>query len=213
MEAADHYRQEREAATELLSGLGEEQLATVVPGCPKWTVKNVLAHLVGETASVCDGDMENAGSPEWTQKQVDARAGRSVGELLEEWGKRGVGFEAAMPEMGGLAWIFVMDICMHVDDVREALGQPLCSSATGALVLDRLVGQAKRKAEGVGSLQIRCGERSWDIGGGEPSAQLRVDDAGELGRVLGGRRTDDQVRALDWTGDPEPWLPVLPLFR
>ena len=32
-------------------------------------------------------------------------------------------------------------------------------------------------------------------------------------RVVGGRRTDDEVRALDWTGDPEPWLPVLPLFR
>lgn len=211
--AGEHYRAQRQAASELFAGLDAEQLATAVPGCPKWTVRDVLGHLVGVTADVCSQTMEGAGSPAWTQAQVDARSEASVAELLAEWGKRGVGFEEALPQMGELGWIFVMDVAMHLDDVREALGLALGATDTNALVLDRLVAQAANRAEGVGTLTLRAADQEWTVGSGEPAAELRVSDAQELSRVVGARRTDEAVRALGWTGDPEPWIPVLPLFR
>ncbi|MGI8707100.1 MAG: hypothetical protein ACR2LG_02690 [Actinomycetota bacterium] len=34
----------------------------------------------------------------------------------------------------------------------------------------------------------------------------------ELFRALHGRRTVDQVRAMEWDGDPEPWMPVFFVF-
>ena len=80
-------------------------------------------------------------------------------------------------------------------------------------MLDGIIHRADKRAEGVGTLTLRAGDREWTIGSGDPTATLTAPDEGELARVVGGRRTADQVRALDWTGDPEPWLPVLPLFR
>jgi uncharacterized protein (TIGR03083 family) len=211
--ASEHYAAERSAASERFASLSDRELATRVPACPAWTVRDVLSHMVGVTADVCSQTMDGAGGPAWTQAQVDARVGATVDQVLEEWAKRSVGFEQALPEMGFLGWVFLMDLTMHHDDVREALGRPLGSSATNALVLERLVGQAGKRAEGVGTLTLRVGPQEWTVGSGTPTASVVVADTQELARVLGGRRTDDQVRALDWTGEAQPWLPVLPLFR
>ena len=208
MEAGDHYRSQRRAATELYRGLDEQRLAAAVPGCPQWTVRDALGHMVGLPADVAAGVMAGAGSPAWTGKQVSDRASASVEDLLAEWEQTAPPFEASLAGLGTIGWIFVMDLTMHLDDVREALGLPL-----GALVLDRLVDQAEKRAAGVGTLVLHSEGNQGRIGAGEPVAELRIDDRGEMARVFGGRRTDDQVRALDWTGDPEPWLPVLPLFR
>lgn len=213
MEPAEHYRSQREWLSDLYATLSPEQLATVVPGSPKWTVRDALGHMVGVTASVCEGAMDNAGSPAWTQAQVEARRDRSVAELLEEWGKRGVGFEEAIPQMGFMGWVFVYDVTMHGDDVREALGMPLGSTPTHAAVLDGIIAQAGRRAKEIGTLTMRAGDRSWEIGSGEPRAELVARDAGELARVVGARRSDEQVLAMDWQGDPTPWLEALPLFR
>lgn len=212
MGAADHYQLQRESLAELFAGLGKDQLTAQVPGCPEWTVRDVLAHLVGVPVDVMAGVVEGSGSPAWTRAQVESRADRSVGDLLDEWEAVALTFEPALDGLGVLGWILVMDISMHSDDVREALGQPLGESETHDLVLERLISSAGKRAAS-GSLTMWAGGRSWTLGEGEPAASVRVMDTGELGRVLGGRRSDADVRALDWTGDPEPWVPVLPLFR
>jgi uncharacterized protein (TIGR03083 family) len=193
--------------------LTDAQLQTVVPGCPLWTVKGVVSHLTGLTADVCSGRLEGAGTPAWAQAQVDERASVPLADVVQEWTARGPGFEASLPEWGFRGWVFTYDVTMHGDDVREALGLPLPTSETHAAVLDGLIDQARRRAEGFGALALAAGDRTWMVGEGEPVASLTAPDEGELGRVLGGRRSDDAVRAMAWTGDPEPWLPVLPLFR
>lgn len=214
MEVADHYCGQREELTALVAGLGPDQLATRVPACPDWTVRDLLAHLVGVTSDVLAGRMEGAPSPGWTQAQVDARAGVGVDALLEEWAANAAAFDEALAGLGFLGWVLTYDVTLHGDDLREALGLPLGSSETHATTLDGMVRLARRRAEGVpGSLRLVCGDRTWEIGASQPVAVLALDDPGELLRVLGGRRDDDAVRALPWTGDPEPWLPVLPLFR
>ena len=193
--------------------LAADDLARVVPGCPAWTVRDTLAHLVGLPVSVRAGDLADAGTPAWTARHVEARRGRTVEELLAEWAEVGPGFEQSLAEKGFVGWVFTYDVTMHGDDVREALGLPLGATPTHAAVLDGIIDRARTRAEGVGTLTLRAGERTWTLGAGSPSATLTAPDEGELGRVIGARRSDDAVRAMDWTGDPEPWLPVLPLFR
>jgi hypothetical protein len=34
----------------------------------------------------------------------------------------------------------------------------------------------------------------------------------ELMRAIGGRRSVDQIKALDWDGDPDVWISSLALF-
>ncbi len=208
-----HYRGQRLAITELYSALGADDLARVVPGCPEWRVRDVLAHLTGETVAVRTGDLADAGSPAWTQRQVDGRRDASVADLLAEWGEEGPPFEESLDDKGFLGWVFTYDVTMHHDDVREALGLRLGTTPTHAVVLDGIIDRARLRAEGRGTLTLKAGERTWTLGEGEPSATLVAPDEGELGRVIGARRSDDQVRAMDWAGDPEPWIPVLPLFR
>lgn len=213
MEVAEHYRGQREELSALVRGLDTAQLDAAVPGCPLWTVRQTLSHLVGVTADVCSGTMEDAGQPVWTQAQVDARADKSIAELVEEWTQRGPGFEEALPTMGFTGWVFTYDVTMHGDDIKEALGLPLGSSETHRVVLDGIIDRARSRAEGIGTLTLKAGDETWVLGDGDPAASLTVASIGELARVIGSRRSDEAVRALDWTGDPEPWIPVLPLFR
>jgi hypothetical protein len=102
---------------------------------------------------------------------------------------------------------------MHGDDLREAVGLPLGSSPTHDVVLDGIVARARTRAEGLGTLTLRADGREWVLGEGAPAAVLTVPGTGELARVVGARRDDAAVRAMAWEGDPEPWIPVLPLFR
>jgi uncharacterized protein (TIGR03083 family) len=213
VDTCEHYRSQRLALSDLYGGLSADQLALTVPGCPKWTVRDALSHLVGLPTAVMSGDLGDAGTPEWTQRQVEARSALSVAELIEQWATAAPPFEESLPARGFLGWVFTYDVTVHGDDVREALGLPLGTSETHARVLDGLVDRVRSRAEGVGTLVLSAGERSWTVGDGAPSATLTVPDEGELARVVGARRADEVVRAMAWTGDPEPWIPVLPLFR
>ena len=209
----DHYRGQRLALTDLYGGLAAEDLSRRVHGCPEWQVKDVLAHLVGVPVSLRTGDMSDAGSPSWTRRQVEAGRTKSVPQLLDDWAAEGPAFEEGLAGKGFMGWVFTYDVTMHGDDVLEALGLPLGTSPTHSLVLDGIIDRARARADGLGTLTIHAGERTWTLGGGEPVATLTVPDEAELARVIGARRDDDAVRQMDWSGDPEPWIPVLPLFR
>ena len=46
------------------------------------------------------------------------------------------------------------------------------------------------------------------LGEGDPAATVRASDFEAL-RAMGGRRNADQMRALDWTGDAEPYVALM----
>ena len=52
MQPSEHYRSLRGRITELVQGLSDEQLATVVPGCPQWSVRDLVSHLSALAADV-----------------------------------------------------------------------------------------------------------------------------------------------------------------
>ncbi len=64
---------------------------------------------------------------------------------------------------------------------------------------------------GLPALEVRYGDKQRVLGAGEPGATVAASRF-ELVRVLGGRRSRDQILALEWEGDPSPYLPILPAY-
>lgn len=116
------YRDNVAALSDLAPALTGEQLTTVVPGTPSWTVQEVYAHLAGGASDAVTGRMDGAPSPEWTARHVDERAERTVAELVAELQSR----EDAVAESvvdnprPGLVW----NIAVHHADLHEGLGLP-----------------------------------------------------------------------------------------
>ena len=225
---AGAYADTRRRLHELLAGLDEAALAAPVPACPAWTVRDVLAHLAGVAADTASGayflgavdawsDTRLAASrDEWTAGQVQSRRGRPVKALLAEWASQAAILERMLagtvpPPPGSPAWLLsgpVADLAVHLHDVRGALRRPGDRDAPvtglGLRIYARWLGNRLDQA-GRPALRLRAGGREWVEGSTRPAAALAA-DAFELFRALSGRRTLDQVRALAWDGDPEPYL-------
>lgn len=216
-DAGAHYAQQRAALTTLFEGLDDDELATVVPGCPQWCVLDVLRHLAGITTDIAQGVLEGAGGEAWTAKQVADRQGVGRGALLQEWAAGAPLVEEQAGSWGSTGLRLALDVTVHGDDVREALGLPLGATPAHVAVLDVLVARARGAVVGAGlpAVRLRSATRDELLGDGsakEAAATLTVDSDGELARVLVSRRSAAQVRALPWVGDPTPYLAVLPLF-
>ena len=228
---AGAYADARRRLGDLLAGLDEAALGTQVPACPAWTVRDLLAHLAGVAAAAAGGtyfpdapqawnDAElTAARDEWTAAQVRSRRGRAAAALTAEWARWAAALEPMLagtvpPPPGSPDWLLsapVADLATHLHDVRGALRLPgdRDAPATGlglriyARWLGRRLDQAGRPA-----LQLRVGRRTWVEGSGPPATDLAA-DAFELFRALSGRRSLDQIRALAWDGDPEPYLDLI----
>lgn len=135
---------ELQAFADLLRSLSPADAATP-SRCDGWSVADVGAHVAGGLTDVVNFNLDGAGSPEWTQRQVDDRKGRSPAELadeLEASTKQAVDLMAAFDEAAwngpapagvagtiatGIEGLFY-DTYLHGDDIRSSIGRP---SATG----------------------------------------------------------------------------------
>jgi uncharacterized protein (TIGR03083 family) len=228
----DVYAATRGRITELVSGLSEEEAAMRVPGCPAWSVKDVVSHLVGVCDDVLTGNIAGVATDPWTEAQVAARRERSLEEVLAEWADKAPQVEPMaehFPGRVGTQW--VLDVTTHEHDIRGALGRPGAQDSEGVqlslgFVLAGLA--TSIAARGLAPLEVRAGEQSWALGGdgatdlnavlmGEappvdvpgavPAATVEASTFDWV-RALTGRRSTAQVRAFKWSGDPEPYLPA-----
>jgi hypothetical protein len=92
-----------------------------------------------------------------------------------------------------------------------ALGRPGARDATSVVVglafLGTSLDQYVRENDPP-SLTLMSPE--WSMTAGEGPVEVEVQaSAFELLRSFGGRRSADQFRSLDWTGDPAPYLRLL----
>lgn len=196
--------------TEFAQSLDDAQLATPVAGTPAWTVIELLSHLVGVPADLVAGNLDGIATPPWTQAQVDARRGRSVADLLDEWsGLRGQVEDVCR---SGVAPALAFDIATHEQDLRGALGMPRFSDdAAIDLVTSGFAAGAVsrcRKAE-LPALQF-VDPAGWAFG--EPGGATVTAPKFELFRLMAGRRSGNQVAALDWQGDCASYLDLLSPF-
>jgi uncharacterized protein (TIGR03083 family) len=199
----------RERIMSLVADLEPSVANASVPACPDWTVKDVIAHLTGVCADILAGNIEGVGTDPWTAAQVEARRDASLDALLEEWAAAAIQVEPLVPMFPGRSgrqWI--ADIASHEHDLRGALGASGAQDSEAVAVGTDFFVEAFLEYAAKKPLVIVAGDRTW---GGDPDeregiATLRARPF-ELLRSISGRRSLDQIRRLDWSEDPEPWLP------
>jgi hypothetical protein len=148
---------------------------------------------------------------------VDARAGRTLAELLDEWEALAPPLEELLGQLGdAVDPRLVIDAWTHEQDVRAAVGttRPAADELVDWIV-ERSVPAWVRRAErrGLPALEVRCGDRVWGPEG-RPAAVVLTVEPYEATRVLTGRRSAAQFAALDWAGtdDPLEFAPVVVAF-
>jgi uncharacterized protein (TIGR03083 family) len=208
-EVADRYGDARTRVVGLISRLSEQESGINVPGTPLWTVRELASHLVGGPADFLAGTFEGAGSPEWTQAQVEARRGRSIPTLIEEWDGVYPDLDAAI-RSGDVPAPVAFDLITHEQDLRGALGAEQAPDPLAVrFVTDGFAARVEKVVEraGLQPLEIRDPSCGWRVGtAGGISAQATEF---EWFRALTGRRSGRQVSGFEWTGDPSAYLDLL----
>jgi uncharacterized protein (TIGR03083 family) len=208
------YRETRLRLLELAPTLSAGQLATLTPTCPEWTVQDIYAHLTGLAGEVADGRIEDRGSPARTAIQVASRRGRSITEICDEWRGLGDSIEATIGAAGRLLTPLVMDIWTHEQDLANGAGVESGRDGAGLFLTMNSAWaiKAKLRHAGLPSLRIVAGRADWVIGDGAPAATVRMSEY-EMARAVLARRSVGQLRSYDWDGDPDPYLPHIPVFE
>ena len=206
------YAEGRARLTELMASADPETVMTPVPGCPAWAVRDVIAHVTGVCTDVLAGNVDGVATEPWTARQVAERKDRSVPEILEEWAAVAPQVEAIAPRFPARTdeqW--VLDLTTHEHDVRGALGAPGGRDAAGLMVgLDFAVTMglsASIRARHLPALLVRAGDREWIAGDGDPAASLHGSPF-DLFRAMTGRRSAGQLRAAQWEGDADVFVPA-----
>ena len=189
--------------------LGADDLSRSVPGTPLWTVRDLLGHLVGGPADIIAGNLDGVATPPWTQAQVEARRGHSVEQLLDEWN----GLREAIDGVcrSGQVPAISMDIVTHEQDITGALGAPSSQDATSLeFAANGFAARAVKVAKDAGlALELTDGD-GWSMG--EPGGATLIASKHDIIRAMAGRRSNRQVAAMDWLGDPSPYLDLLSPF-
>ena len=199
------YASTRARVTTLLTDLPESSWEAAVPACPGWRVRDVLAHLVGNLEDGAAGRITGPPSPDQTDDQVARHRGDDPAQLLATWA---VAAELAEPSFTrNQAWPAFIDLITHEHDLRAALGR----------AGERDHDDVRRAASLVGNpIDVGDGRRiAFDVGTGEPpetASHVLTSTPFEVLRVRLGRRSVEQVRALEWSADPTPVLDRLFVF-
>jgi len=191
----------------LVQDLTEAQVATHVPACPDWTVRDLLSHMVGLGADTMAGNEPDDHNPEWTQSQIHARRDVDVAGLLEEWSQIAPELVAHMAEHGTRP---LNDLTIHEQDLRSAAGEPGARDTDGlAIVRQRRADKLAEAAADLPPLALVSTDDGWSFAtAGDPAQAPTVLEATgfDLFRGVTSRRTADQLRSWVTRGDVDPYL-------
>jgi hypothetical protein len=119
------YERVRGQFLDALAGLPPDALATTVPATPAWTLRDVVAHLVGLAADLNAQRFPTDDDPTgdaWGAAQVNRRRHLDLAALRTEWDIEGPTFDAGLQLFGRETEChFVGDLVTHVLDAAEAL--------------------------------------------------------------------------------------------
>jgi uncharacterized protein (TIGR03083 family) len=207
------YHDIREGLLELAGDLSEGEWETMAPATPEWAVKDLYAHLAGVAADILAGNVMFPGTDEWTARQVGDRAPLTAGEICDEWRASGQQLDTLIGEVGPALSAAVIDVWHHEQDARNAIGRQANRSGEGlrlALRSGNAIGP-KIGAAGLPTLAVTTDGYERLFGVGEPAVSV-AGPPYELARAFMGRRSLEQIRGFDWSGDPEPYLPHFSVF-
>ena len=190
--------------------LSADEWATRLECTPSWTARDVLSHVAGVPDDGLAGRTDGAATEPWTASQVERNASFTVDELLARWEGQYELFGAAIESIDEARPPY--DCHSHEHDIRQAVDRP--GNRDSMIIRDA----APELVAGLSALPMAitvewthesvCADaaspESMVAGapGVVPSVGLRTTGF-EIFRSRLGRRTAAQVRALDWSGDPE----------
>jgi uncharacterized protein (TIGR03083 family) len=207
------YRSIRARVTDLVRDLPDEELDRIAPATPSWRVRDVVAHLAGNTADIVAGNLEGVASDPWTQAQVDARSTTPIVDVLDEWARCSAVVEPLIAGMDPMMRaMFLTDAVTHEHDVRGALGIP------GARDTDAVDYAFRGVTRGIGAqlgdtgaLRIVHDDGAIVLGEGEPRSVVTTSRF-EVVRAAVGRRSYAQIEAWSWEGATRAQVLVLGRF-
>ena len=202
-----HYARIRRRLTELLATLDDEAWNQPTECCPGWRVRDVLGHLAGTVEDAMAGRLTGPPSDAQTAEQVDRHRTEDPRVVLAGWNASAPAFEDVITQFE--IWPGAIDVLTHEHDIRQALGRP---GARDDELMEIVAPMLVRRVDERVRLQVEAGGRTYEndaIAG--PELTLRTTPF-ELLRVGLGRRSPDQVRALDWSADPGTVVDALFVF-
>ena len=210
MTVSELYEEGRSRIVELVR---EGPADASVPTCPAWTVRDVLAHVVGVCADVVAGNIEGVATDPWTAAQVEQRRPRSIDELLAEWDEVGPPVAKMADQFGPAGHQLLFDLTSHEHDIRAGVGRP--GARDSAAVADALgfiatglVGPSIDE-RGLAPLEVVTDAGRFLLGSGDQPALGLEASAFVVMRALSGRRSARQITAMGWSADPAPYLPAI----
>lgn len=199
----------REAQGRILSLVNNQNAGVAVPACPGWTVKDVVGHLSGVLEDLRSGNVPTGTMDEWTAAQVGRSRDRSVADLGASWHV----LAHTTPRLlaGEYGETLVLEAVSHEFDIRGAIGNTEGRShpSIRTTALSFLAGvEHSIREHSLPALRVQVEDKAFDLGEGDPAATVTLTWF-ELMRTLSGRRSEAQLRAQRWNGDPAPWLEAL----
>lgn len=208
---ATEYQKSQGRMIELLRSSGVDPEHTTVAACPAWSVHDLFSHVTGIAVDLSSGRPPVGDPQEWVDRQVVERRALTVSEVVSEWGGVGAAFATMISESPKAMWGLVYDLVVHEFDLRQAVGDREGRDADSVLLAAELglnlVKNDLRKA-GLGAVAVEMAGEVIVVGEGEVELTLRTNPF-ECLRLLGSRRTIDEVRAADFEGDLERYAPGL----
>ena len=196
------YRATRDRVCGLAAALSDDQLQSHVPATPRWTVRELLAHLVGCSRDAISGRLDGVTTDQWTARHVRERRATPIAELLDEWQRIGPAAEAVLTDDQLYGPNLAIDAICHEADLHEALGLPRVDREHWQPFLDVTMLHLRRQLRHTTSLLITDEHGGqWTCGSGQPVTLLRADGY-ELLRANLSRRSLRQIAGWDWSPAP-----------
>lgn len=206
-QVGDAYTGIRQRVNELLAGADG---SVAVPACPAWTVKDVLAHVAGVVDDILAGRLDGVATDPWTEAQVVARRDASLEDVLAEWNEKAPQVEAIVDGFGAPGRQLVFDTVTHEHDLRGALGRPGAEDSDAvalgsSFIIPGFVSVVAQ--QGLPPIVIEAADgETWTSAPDEPPAARLRSSRFDLVRAFSGRRSLEQVQAMDWDGDATAYL-------
>jgi uncharacterized protein (TIGR03083 family) len=212
--SVDLYAGTRTRLTAAVRTFTPDQLNQQVPGCPEWTIHNLISHLAGGAADLTTGNLEGAPRPPWTAVQVDARRELSTDAVLDEWAETGDALEKLILS-GNTSHPFIcnpyVDSGTHEADVHGATGIGRPPRDIWLAGLDWMLPDLRPADAAPGTLSIITPDGTYTLGAGAPVTEVHTDTY-ELFRAVFGRRSAAQIQSWQWSNPDHAaaWSTELP---
>ncbi|GHB36498.1 hypothetical protein GCM10010377_29310 [Streptomyces viridiviolaceus] len=182
---------ERDELVPLLRSRKDEDFALPVAACPRWTVRDVLAHCSAALIRVVERRFEKGVfSPECNDRDIAERAGWTNARVVDELERGMTEAGPVIARAGGVLDAVALGEWVHAGDVRVAFGEPGAYAGRGlpeALALLAAVTRARGHVPLHADLDdvdepLKLGEAS-----GERPPGRFIGDAATLVRLYAGR--------------------------